>query len=166
MKRLPAGYSSDDNFRKGITGPIVFHPVISKTFVKGAIAIAVFSVFLEISPSNFFGYLQFLGLWFVMVSIYAFYKHSSSYSLSEEGIIISRPLKAPVTLKYTSVAGITVTQGFLAKRFGCGSLILSLKEGKGSVKFMVGGMAEMLKDVKDPQWMNEEISSRLSPFGF
>jgi hypothetical protein len=53
----------------------------------------------------------------------------------------------------------------LAKRFGCGTVYLELKSGKGSHRSLSGVPVFPLRDVKHPVELMKEISDRLSPMG-
>jgi hypothetical protein len=61
---------------------------------------------------------------------------------------------------YADVADVTVSQGFLARRFGCGTVFLNLKHLRGHVK-TIGGSAEALRDVPDPYRISSDIQGRI-----
>lgn len=155
----PAGSSNNSDPNSELT----LRPSVAKTFIKGVIGIAVFSVFLNIS-SNFVNYLIFLCLTLGLLGGLVFIKHLSTFVLGEETIVIKRFLHQANTIAYTDVLDMSIAQGFLAKRFRCGSVYMILKHGRGSVKILGGGTAERLDDVPNPVYIHELISSKLGPF--
>lgn len=142
----------------------VMRPNVSKSFIKGYIAVALFSVVLDINSSNFYKYLAFLGLYTVFLVGYAAYKHSYKYEVTDEGVRITPPLRSPRTVDYSSVVDVMVSQGVLAKRFGCGTVFLATRTGKGGARGFGGGRAEVLRDVRNPGGVADRISGYLSPF--
>ncbi len=159
MLTSPAGSSegSEPDVR------LTLRPAVTKTLIKGVIAIAVFSLFLEIA-SNLLNYLIFLALSFAMVGLYMLIKHGSKFMIGEDNIQIKRIFGKSNTVSYQDIYDISVAQGILARRFGCGSVYMILKRGRGGVNLMGGGTAEKLEDVPDPNHVFELISSKLSPF--
>jgi hypothetical protein len=139
-------------------------PAVKKTFIKGIIAIGIFSLFLEINPSTFGNYLVYLALSVGLLAAYAFTKQRTVFEFGEEGLEVRRLLRKPKYIWYSDVTDIVISQGTLAKRFNCGSVYLVLKRGKGNARLMTGGTAERLEDVPDPDGVFEVVSSRLSPF--
>jgi hypothetical protein len=139
----------------------LLRPVISKTFVKGAIGIALFSIFLEVNASNIVNYLIFVLVSFLLVALYSLYKRSSNYKLGDEALIITRPLRASRRVRYADIADLSVSQGILARRFHCGTVFVIMKSGRGSYAVAGGGFAEALRDVKEPAKVYDEIASRL-----
>jgi uncharacterized membrane protein YdbT with pleckstrin-like domain len=156
----PAGSTSDTSGGGGTT----LRPQVAKTFVKGLIAIGVFSLFLEVSPANFLNYLIFLGLSIGVLVFAALSKRASTFRLEEGSLTVKRFLQRPTSIAYQDIADLSVGQGLLAKRFGCGTVYLILKSGRGSMRVVGGGAAERLDDVKDPFKVYEELSGKLSPF--
>ena len=154
-----AGSSSNSDSKNELT----LRPSVAKTFIKGVIGIAVFSVFLNIS-SNFVNYLIFLCLTLGLLMAVVFMKHSSTFVLGEETIVIKRFMHEANTITYSDIVDMSVAQGVLAKRFRCGSVYMILKHARGSVKVMGGGTAERLDDVPNPDYIQEFISSKLGPF--
>jgi len=142
----------------------MLRPAVKKTFIKGMIAIGVFSLFLEISPSTLGNYFIYLALSICLLAAYATTKHGAVFELGEEHLVVRRLLRKPRQILYSDVADIVISQGMLAKRFNCGSVYIVLKRGRGNVRLMSGGTAERLEDVPDPGGVFEAISSRLSPF--
>jgi hypothetical protein len=159
-KRLPAGSTSE---APEVTGQKL-RPAVTKTFIKGMIAIGVFSLFLEINPSTLVNYFIYLTLTVGLLATYAFTKQRTVFELGEERLEIRRFLRKPKYILYGDVSDIVISQGTLAKRFNCGSIYLVLKRGRGNVRLMAGGTAERLQDVPDPDGVLEVVSSRLSPF--
>ena len=137
---------------------------VSKSALKGTIAVAVFSLFLEVSPSNLANYFTFLAIFYAMLGVYALQKRQATYVVGESGITIAPWLRARRTVAYSSIGDLSVAQGLLARRFKCGTVVIVLKGGEGHARIVGGGTAEMMKDVPDPQGVVDEISSRLTPF--
>lgn len=145
-------------------GSARLRPQVTKTLLKGAILVAVFSLFLDINPSTFVNYLVFLGLSVAVISIFALAKRSSSFELGEDEIVVRRFLSKEKRILYPDIVDLSIAQGVLAKRFGCGSVFLVLKSGKGNTRIMGGGTAEKLDDVPDPDAVRGFVVERLSPF--
>lgn len=135
-----------------------------KTFVKGLIAIAIFSVFLQITPAHLWNYLIFLAITISAAGAISLIKKRSVFTLDANGIKVKRFLKRPSMVAYENILDISVSQGLLARRFHCGTVYFILKSGEGSVKVMGGGIAERLEDVPDPDRVYERVSSRLGLF--
>lgn len=136
---------------------------VKKTFVKGTIGLAVFSLFLEVSPSNFANYLVFLGISYVILLVYMLFKRSSVYRIDDAGISVERPLRKEIRVSYEDVQGLSYSQGMLAKRFGCGTVYVELKRGRGTHRAMGGGEALGLRDVPRPVEVCNEISDMVGP---
>jgi hypothetical protein len=156
----PAGSSSE----VGPEGPLTLRPTVAKTFLKGVIAIAAFSVFLQLSWANLVHYLIFLSLYFAFLLALMLLKRGSVFELGDESILVRRYFRTTNSVRYQEILDVSVAQGMLARRFHCGTVFLLLKAGKGSVRVMGGGVAEQLEDVSDPDRVYEFITSRLSPF--
>jgi len=151
-------------------------PVVSKTFLKGIIGLAAFSVLMQLSLANLVNYLIFLALSLGVLGGYMWYKRSSSYEVGDDFLVVKRPMRflepifgrrarqPEMTLSYDDIVDIAVSQGFLARRFGCGSVYLILKHGGGSLRLMGGGTAERLQDVKNPNFVYKYMLDRLGPF--
>jgi uncharacterized membrane protein YdbT with pleckstrin-like domain len=140
-------------------------PVFKKTFVKGVIALALFSLLLEVNASNLVNYLIFLAVSLALIAGYAGYKHATVYTIDEEGITLQPPLhRPPKRVEFSNVLDISVSQGFLAKRFGCGSVYLVLKKGRGGYALLGGGFAEALRDIPQPEQVREHISEMLGAY--
>jgi hypothetical protein len=136
---------------------------VTKTFIKGVIAIGVFSLFLNIA-SNVVHYFIFLGLSFGALGLFILYKRGSTFKIGEESIVVSRLFGHPNSFGYEDIYDISVAQGILAKRMNCGSVYVILKGGRGGVRLMGGGIAERFEDIPNPQYISELISSKLGPF--
>jgi len=155
---FPAGSSSKDV--EG--GP--FRPVVLKTFLKGAIAVAVLSVFLEINPKTYVNYLIFLAITLGMAAALSMVKRQTRFRIDDEGIHVKRMFQKPSLVKYDNIYDVSLSQGMLARRFNCGTVFLILKAGRGSVRLMGGGTAEKLEDVRNPDGVLDLVSSKLGPF--
>ena len=155
-----AGYTDE-----GTSGaPLVLRPAVAKTAVKGIIAVAAFSVFLQLSLANLVHYLIFLGFYGAFLLAIIVIKKANRFELGDETINVKRLFRRPNSVSYQDIIDISVSQGFLAKRFNCGTLFLVLKTGRGSVKLLGGGVAEQLDDVPNPERVSEFITAKLSPF--
>jgi hypothetical protein len=144
---------------------LVVRPSVTKTFFKGLIAIGVFSLFLEVNLSNLFNYFIFLGISIGLVLCYMGAKWSARYVIGRGGVSISPLMRAEKTIAYSEIEGITVSQGFLAKRFHCGSIYLQLSaRKKGSYISLTGATAETLRDVKNPNELYERIVAAMNPY--
>ena len=154
----PAGSTSESS------ETLTLRPIATKTFVKGVIAIAAFSIFLQINASTIGNYLIFLAVSLTAAAVVAFIKRSSVFTIDGDGIKIKRFMKGPSVVRYDNILDITVAQGILARRFNCGSVFFILKGGRGSVRVMGGGVAERLEDVHDPNGVYELIANQLGPF--
>ena len=126
-------------------------------------AIAVFSLFLEIQ-SHPLSYLLFLAATYFFIGLYMLSKESTIYKMDESGITIKSPLRAVVQVPYENVRELSIAQGILARRFGCGTLYVELKKGKGSHTSSTGRGVYALKDIPHPQDISREIADRIGPF--
>jgi len=139
-------------------------PNVSKTLLKGTIGLAVFSLFLDVGPANFANYLIFLALSYAILLAYMFLKRSSVYRIDGNGISVRRPFSRDFHVSYDNVQGLSYAQGVLAKRFGCGSVYIELKRGRGTHIRLGGGAVIALRDVPRPVEIYNEISSMTGPF--
>jgi len=121
------------------------HPTVRKTLVKGTIAVLIFSLFMRIDPSDLVRWLEFLVGWYAFLSLYMIWKRSYSYEITENEVKIKSPLKT-VTLRSDQIWDVFVSQGFLSRKFGC-----------GSVYIVTRGKVERIWDVKSPHEMAEKI---------
>ena len=161
----PAGFSeNNDDENAEPKRELTLRPQVTKSLLKGIIAIAVFSLFLNIE-SNFVNYLIFLLLSFGSLGLYMLYKRSSIFRLGEESLSVKRILGKSNTISYRDIADMSVAQGILARRLKCGSLYLILKQGHGGAQLMGGGSAERLEDIPGPHHVYDLISSRMGPYG-
>lgn len=146
------------------TDELVIRPAVSKTFVKGLIAIGIFSLFLEVNLSNLLNYLIFLVISVALVLCYMGVKWSARYVIDSSGISIMPFMRAEKSISYSEIEGISISQGFLAKRFHCGSIYVQLgSRKKGSYMALGGGMADTLRDIKNPQEIYERIALAMNP---
>lgn len=137
---------------------------VAKSLVKGTIAVAVLTPFLQINPSTYVNFVVFLGLCYALIGAYMIFKESTVYSLGEDGIIIRRPMREEIVIPYNNIQELTIAQGMLAKRFGCGSIFVTLKKGKGTHKSTMGQGVFVLKDLPKPLDVYSKISEMTSPF--
>ncbi len=152
-------------------------PVVTKTFVKGLIGLGAFSALMQLSLANLVNYLIFLGLSMGVLAAYMYYKRSSSFEVGDDSIVVRRPTrliasllrgrlaKNELTVPYDDIVDVSVAQGILAKRFGCGSVYLILKRGEGSLHLLGGGTAERLQDKPNPYLVCKYMVDRLGPYG-
>lgn len=155
----PAGYSENSEPEKRL----ILRPMVAKSFIKGVIGIAIFSLFLNILQ-NLINYFIFLAISFGMLGLYMLIKHSSKFQIGEENIVIKRVIGKSNTVNYKDIYDMSVAQGVLAKKFKCGSVYMILKGGRGGATLMGGGTAEKLEDVPNPSNVFDLISSRLGMF--
>jgi hypothetical protein len=159
MSMLPATYTSAD-FEESKK----LRSNVSKSLLKGTIAVAILSVFLQINPSTYLNYVIFLVLCYAMIGAYMIFKGTTQYILGDTGIAIRRPLRKEILIAYSNVGELSYAQGMLAKRFGCGSVYLALKKGKGTHTSSTGQSAFVIKDIPGPLDVYNEISRYTSPF--
>jgi membrane protein YdbS with pleckstrin-like domain len=156
---FPAGSSSEAID----SGPL--RPVVLKTFLKGALAVAVLSLFLQINPSTYVNYLIFLVLTLGAAALLCVVKRQTRFEIGDDGVHVKRMFHRPSVVSYDNISDVTLSQGMLARKFNCGTVFLILKGGRGSVRLMGGGTAEKLEDVKNPDGVMEAVSSKMGPFG-
>ncbi|MDG6985246.1 MAG: PH domain-containing protein [Nitrososphaerota archaeon] len=137
---------------------------VSKSLIKGTIAIGLLTPFLQINPSTYLKFVIFLGLAYGVIGVYMLFKDSTVYALGESGITIRRPLRKEEFIAYTNIQELSIAQGTLAKRFKCGSIYVALKKGKGTHTSSLGQGVFVLKDVPNPAEVYAEISESTSPF--
>jgi membrane protein YdbS with pleckstrin-like domain len=142
---------------------IVLHPLVIKSLIKGTIAIAIFSVFLNVNSGNFASFLFFLFISYLFVGVYMYWKRGSRYTLDASQIEVKSFLRAPRIIKYADIDHVSISQGMLAKRFNCGTLYLNLRHSGGHVKIFGGGSAEALRDVRDPDILLASVNRKLLP---
>lgn len=145
-------------------GEKVLRSNVSKSLLKGTIAVALLSPFLEIGPSTYVNYLIFLASFYGLLAAYMLFKRSTVYALGEDGITVRRLFHSEYAIRYDNVQELSYAQGMLAKRFGCGSVYLVMKSGKGPLKSLSGEPVHILKDVQHPVDVYNEISNLTSPF--
>lgn len=143
---------------------MTLRPTVAKTFVKGIIGIAIFSVFLQLSWANLVHYLIFLTIVMGFLLIFLVLKRSSTFELGEETLVVKRLFRAANSVRYQDILDVSISQGMLARRFKCGTVFLLLKSRKGSVRTIGGGVAEQLDDIPHPDRAYRLILSKLSPF--
>jgi len=160
---FPAGYTSESP--PDSETALKLRPRVTKTFLKGLIAIGVFSIFLEITPANFVHYLIFLALSVGVLLMFVGIKYATKIEISEDGLTVKRLFRAVDSVSYQDILDLSVSQGMLARRFDCGTIFIILKSGSGSVRLMGGGVGEQLEDVPRPSHVYDLLSSKLSPFG-
>jgi hypothetical protein len=149
---------------KIMTGQITIRPSVTKTFAKGGIAIAVFSIFLKVSPSRLLNFAIFVAISLLMVLAYASLKKANQYVLTEKSIIMRSFLRGEKVIYYSDISDLSISQGILAKKFDCGTIFINIRTKPAAYAAFGGGMAEALRDVKHPSEILETISSRLRPF--
>ena len=149
---MPVGSSNDGEL------PSRTSPTIAKTFIKGIVAIAVFSLFLEINPATIVNYLIFLALSIGLLGVFVMFKRRTVFEFGDDFLIVKRFLSKPKYIRYDDVDGTSLSQGFLAKRMNCGSVFLILKKGSGNSKIVGGGSAERLEDIPQPQRIRDYFS--------
>jgi uncharacterized membrane protein YdbT with pleckstrin-like domain len=145
-----------------IENELVLRPTVRKTLVKGLIAIALFSILLQIRASNLANYMIFVLISFTLAAAYAAMKRSNRYIVSEEGITIKTLFRAPRVISYSDIADLSLSQGTLAKRFNCGSVFILLK-GHPDLILMNRNSVTVLRDVENPSRVFDTIASRLGP---
>ncbi|MDA4122332.1 MAG: PH domain-containing protein [Thaumarchaeota archaeon] len=155
-----AGYSSDG----GPEETLILRPTSIKTFLKGVIGVAVFSIFLQLSPANLVHYLIFLSACLGLLGGFVLLRRVSAFELGEDSIIVKRIFRAPYSISYSDIIDISVAQGAMARRFNSGTVFLILKGGRGGVRLMGGGSGEQLEEVHDPRHVRDIIAAKLSPF--
>lgn len=120
-------------------------PTIKKTVVKGTILLLIFSSVLEISPQKIINYLIFVGVWYLTLLAYILWKRSYIYCIDSDNIHIKGILTERY-IRYSDISEAFVSQGFLAKRFKCGSVYL-----------ITPRRVEIIKDIQDPEKVYQEI---------
>jgi hypothetical protein len=140
-------------------------PNVTKSLVKGTIALAALSVFLQINPKTYLNYLIFLGLSYAIIGAYMFNKGWTTYTVGDSGVLVKRLYGGKIDVAYDNIQGLGVSQGMLAKRFGCGTVYVELKKGKGTHRSPGGYGVVAMKDIPDPHRVYEELEDRMSPFG-
>jgi uncharacterized membrane protein YdbT with pleckstrin-like domain len=147
-----------------MTGQITLRPSVTKTFAKGGIAIAVFSIFLNVTPSKLLNFAIFIAISLLMVLGYASLKKTNEYVLTEKSITMRSLLRAEKVINYSDISDLSVSQGVLARKFDCGTIFINVRAKPAPYAALGGGMAEVLRDVKHPSEICETISSHLQLF--
>jgi uncharacterized membrane protein YdbT with pleckstrin-like domain len=139
-------------------------PNVTKTLLKGTLAVALLSLLLRINTSTFANYLFFLGAYYILVGGYMIYKESTVYMLEPAGVRIKRPFGNETVVGYDNMQALGTSQGVLARRFDVGTVYIELKKGKGSHKSPGGLGVVTLKDVPHPLKVTEQISEMMNPY--
>jgi len=147
-----------------MTELMILRPNVTKSIVKGGIAIAIFSLFLQINPSRLFNFAIFIIFSLLLVFLYALLKKANKYVLTEKNIVLHSLLRAEKTIDYTEITSLSISSGFLARRLDCGTIFVNTRNRSSAYIALNGGMAEALRDVKHPFKVYEIIESRLQFF--
>ena len=147
-----------------LSGQITIRPTVTKTIAKGAIAIVVFSAFLDVTPSKLQNFVIFIAISMALVLAYAFLKKTNEYILTEKNITMRSLLRADKVINYSDISDLSISQGILAKKFDCGTIFVDIRSKPGAYAVLGGGTAEALRDVKHPSEIFETISSHLHRF--
>jgi len=142
----------------------VLRPNITKSLLKGTLALAALSLFLTINASTIVNYTIFLALSYALIAAYMVSKGSTAYTLADDGVRIRRLWRKEVFIDYKDIQGLGVSEGMLARRFKCGTVYLELKKGRGTHRSLAGVSVYPLRDVHDPQAVSEELSEKTGPF--
>jgi len=140
----------------------ILHPAVLKTIFKGTIALAVFSLFLQVNAQTLVDFLSFVALYYVFLGAYVFQKRSSTYILGHDSIDMKSLFRAPRSVSYSDIESLAISQGILAKRFNCGTVYLNLIHKGGKIKVLGGGgSAEAIRDVTNPKRLLEELEGKI-----
>ena len=142
----------------------VLSPNVVKTLVKGTVAVALLSLFLEINLAHLENYVAFLAIAYGLIGAYMLNKGSNVYTLGDSGIRIKRLYGKQIVVDYDNVQGLAYSQGMLARRFKVGTVYVELKTGRGRHRSPEGRGVILLKDVPDPVNVMKELEDRMSPF--
>jgi len=132
--------------------------------LKGTAAVLALSIFLEINPSTFRNYLIFLGIYYLLLFMYMLFKRSTEYRITETGISIRRLRRQEISANYENFENLSYAQGFLARRFRCGTIYVELKKGKGTHTATTGKSLYILRDVPNPIDLYSELLSRVGTY--
>lgn len=99
-----------------------------KTTIKATILIAIFSIFLEVTPKNFLNYLIFLTVSYALVIIYIMWKRNFKYTITDSDIEVRNFLVYHKILS-RNITEIFATSGYLQRRFGLESIYI-ISKGK------------------------------------
>jgi membrane protein YdbS with pleckstrin-like domain len=116
-----------------------------KTTIKSLIALALFSLVLEISSKTILNYLIFVTLWITMTILYEIYKYAAIYSITDRGVFIKTPIKSRL-VTYSQMKETFIVEGYLQKRFGLSSVYLVTSKGVMALRDLNDGNA-FLKEV-------------------
>lgn len=126
---------------------------------------AALSLLLQINPSTYLNYVIFLGLSYSLIGAYMFNKGWTTYTIGDSGILVKRLYGGQISVAYDNIQGLGLSQGMLARRFGCGTVYIELKKGRGTHRSPGGYGVVTLKDIHDPHGVYEGLEDRMSPFG-
>ncbi len=97
-----------------------------KTILKATILIAIFSLFLEISPKNILNYMLFLGISYILVLMYIIWKRNYKYFISDSEIRV-RNFLMDHTILVGNVGEAFLNQGYFQRRFNLRSIYIISK---------------------------------------
>ncbi|MDG6920161.1 MAG: PH domain-containing protein [Nitrososphaerota archaeon] len=137
---------------------------VTKSLIKGTVALAALSVFLKIDANTLPGYLLFMGVSYALIGAYMYNKGYTTYTIGDTGISIKKRFGREQHVAYSNIQGFGYSQGMLARRFKCGSVFVELKQGKGSHRSPEGLGVVILKDVPDPIGLIKELEDLMGPY--
>lgn len=111
---------------------------IKKTTIKSLIALALFSIVLEISSKTIVNYLVFVALWLTGTFLYELYKYATKYSITGDGVAIKSPIKSRIIYN-SKIKETFIVEGYLQKKFGLSSVYLVTHNGVIAIRDITDG---------------------------
>ena len=97
-----------------------------KTAIKATILIAIFSIFLEVTPKNFLNYLIFLSVSYGLVVIYILWKRNFKFTITDSDIEV-RNFMVYHKILSRNISEVFATRGYLQRKFGLESIYIISK---------------------------------------
>ena len=86
-----------------------------KTTIKATILIAIFSIFLEVTPKNFLNYLIFLSVSYGLVVIYILWKRNFKFTITDSDIEV-RNFMVYHKILSRNISEVFATRGYLQRK--------------------------------------------------
>ena len=129
-----------------------------KTTIKATILIAIFSIFLEVTPRNFLNYLIFLSVSYALVIIYIMWKRNFKFIITDSEIEV-RNFMVYHKILSGNITEVFATSGYLQRKFGLESIYI-ISKGKNLLikdKPLNNDFHKDLKKLVGERFQEEEI---------
>ncbi|GGM67735.1 hypothetical protein GCM10007108_02210 [Thermogymnomonas acidicola] len=109
-----------------------------KTLIKGTILVAIFSIFLDISRRTFISYLEFLGVTYLLLAIYIWWKTTVRVIINSDQVEVKSFLSTK-RFRISDIQDLFYNQGILQRKFDLISIYVITKRGNILIKDLRDG---------------------------